>query len=100
MKNETQAICDVLNLVFGWRGADAEHSRERGYTGRVILSARAAGQVVALHEHADNLEARVIYLTRQLYGDSALVPAALHAELRDESARPVVAMWHPLLGRP
>ena len=44
----------------------------------MILSARAAGQVVTLHEHADNLKARVIYLTRQLYGDSALGPGKFH----------------------
>jgi hypothetical protein len=37
-----------INDRIGWRGADPEWSREGGYSGRILLSARAATEVARM----------------------------------------------------
>jgi hypothetical protein len=49
-QRRAERLCGVLNLCFGWKGSEPEITRERGYTGRVILSADAVQQLVAEHK--------------------------------------------------
>jgi len=48
MNPRDAAPADQLNAVLGWRGADPEWARRDGYTGRVVLSEKAALRLAQL----------------------------------------------------
>lgn len=48
-KRRAEDLCRAINERLGWRGADPEFV-DRGYTGRVVLSARAAEDVAGALE--------------------------------------------------
>ena len=63
-KQRAEQICSVLNLCFGWCGADSEWSHDAGYTGRVVLNPRAAQEVVDLRDRVKELEENIGQLAR------------------------------------
>jgi hypothetical protein len=63
-EQQANQICSVLNLCFGWCGADSEWSHDAGYTGRVVLNPQAAQEVVNLHDRVQELEAHIVELAR------------------------------------
>jgi hypothetical protein len=63
-RQHAEQICSVLNLCFGWCGADSEWCHDAGYTGRVVLSPRAAQEVVDLRDRVKALEEHIVELAR------------------------------------
>jgi hypothetical protein len=48
-KQRAEALCRAINARLGWRGADPEFDqRELRYTGRVVLSRRAATEAARM----------------------------------------------------